>query len=356
MNIVLLDDERVSLAFLHSHVAKLGGHSPIAFSRPTEALEWCARNEPDLVIVDYLMPEMDGIAFAEHFRLLPEKAEIPMLMVTGARDAVVRHRALTSGINDFLNKPVDVIELGARLKNMLALRASQKHLEQRARELADEASKNARAALEIAARERETLMFLSLAAERRRPDTHEHCMRLSLYAQLIGQRMGLGAEDAEMLRLAAPLHDVGELRIPDRILLKPGMLTDGEWDVMKQHTVIGAEILNQSQSPILRTGAEIALSHHEKWDGSGYPYGLAGDAIPLFGRIVAVADVFDALTSAKPYRHAWDLDRALSMMKDGTGKHLAPDCMHAFFESIDEVLAIRAQHADNAAAPLGAAA
>jgi response regulator RpfG family c-di-GMP phosphodiesterase len=356
MNIVILDDERVSLALLKGHVGKLEGCRPVAFTRPTEALEWCARNEPDLVIVDYLMPQMNGIEFTQRFRQLPGTGEIPMLMVTGTRDRVLRHRALEMGINDFLTKPVDVIEIGARLKNMVALRASQKHLIQRAQQLADEAFKNGQAALEIAARERETLMCLSLAAERRQPETHEHFMRLSSYAQLIGLRMGLEPHDAELLRHAAPLHDVGKLGIPDHILLKRGKLTEAEWDVMRQHTVMGAEILGHGHSPILKAGAQIAISHHEKFDGTGYPYGLKGDAIPLFGRIVAVADVFDALTSAKPYKRAWDVDRALSVMKDSTGSQFAPDCMQAFLEGIDDVLEIKARHADKDVVELGVAA
>jgi putative two-component system response regulator len=356
MNIVILDDERVSLALLKGHVGKLEGCRPVAFTRPTEALEWCARNEPDLVIVDYLMPQMNGIEFTQRFRQLPGTGEIPMLMVTGTRDRVLRHRALEMGINDFLTKPVDVIEIGARLKNMVALRASQKHLIQRAQQLADEAFKNGQAALEIAARERETLMCLSLAAERRQPETHEHFMRLSSYAQLIGLRMGLEPHDAELLRHAAPLHDVGKLGIPDHILLKRGKLTETEWDVMRQHTVMGAEILGHGHSPILKAGAQIAISHHEKFDGTGYPHGLKGDAIPLFGRIVAVADVFDALTSAKPYKRAWDVDRALSVMKDSTGSQFAPDCMQAFLDGIDDVLEVKARHADKDATGLGVAA
>ncbi|MDB5862809.1 MAG: response regulator-like protein [Betaproteobacteria bacterium] len=356
MNIVILDDERISLALLKGHVAKLGGCRPITFMDPVEALDWCTLNEPDIVIVDYVMPQMNGIEFTQRFRRLTGKAEVPMLMVTGTRDRVVRHRALEMGINDFLTKPVDVIEIGARLKNMLALRTSQKNLEQRAQQLADEAFRNGQAALEIAARERETLLCLSLAAERRQPETHEHFVRLGNYAQLIGLRMGLTPQEAELLRLAAPLHDVGKLGIPDHILLKRGKLTEAEWEVMRQHTVMGAEILGQGESPILKAGARIAISHHENFDGSGYPYGLKGDAIPLFGRIVAVADVFDALTSAKPYKRAWDVDRALSVMKDSTGSQLAPDCMQAFLDVIDDVLAIKARHADKGAPALGAAA
>jgi putative two-component system response regulator len=356
MNIVIVDDERVSLALLRSLVAKIADARPVAFVRPSEALDWCALHEPDVVIVDYVMPEMDGIEFTQRFRALRGRSEIPMLMVTATRDRVLRHRALSIGINDFLTKPFDSIELTARLRNMLALRSSQKNLAERAQQLAREAAKNRQAAVDIAARERETLMCLCLAAERRQPETHEHFVRLALYSELIGLRMGISTEDAELLRLAAPLHDVGKLGIPDHILLKSGKLTEAEWETMRQHTVMGAEILGHSESPILRAGAEIAISHHENFDGSGYPYRLSGYSIPLFGRIVAVATVFDALTSTRPYKPAWEVSRALSIMKDSTGTQFSPDCMEAFFEVIDDVLEVKARLEDRPPATLGAAA
>ena len=356
MNIVMLDDERISLAVLKNHVGKIEGTQGFAFTHPSDALRWCGDNEADVVILDYHMHEMDGIEFAQRFRQLPGNQDVPILMVTGSTDIPLRHRALTSGIDDFLIKPVDVVELRARLKNMIALRASQKNLVQRAHQLAVEAFKSSQAALEVAAREREALLCLSLAAERRQPETHEHFVRLSLYAKIIGLHVGLSEPEAELLRLAAPLHDVGKMGIPDDILLKQGKLTTAEWEVMKQHTVMGAEILGQSQSPILKAGAQIAISHHEKFDGSGYPFGTKGDEIPLFGRIVAIADVFEALTSAKTYKPAWDVARALAVMKEGTGSQFSPECMDAFFAGMDEILVVKGQYADSETPLLGAAA
>jgi response regulator RpfG family c-di-GMP phosphodiesterase len=349
MNIVMLDDERISLAVLKNHVGKIEGTRAFPFTHPSDALAWCGTNEADVVIVDFLMHEMDGIEFVRCFRRLAGKADIPILMVTGSNDRALRHRALEAGISDFLTKPVDVIELRARLRNMIALRTSQKALVQRAQQLAIEAFSNAQAAAEIAARERETLLCLSLAAERRQPETHQHFVRLSLYSKLIAVALGLSDEQAELVRLAAPLHDVGKLGIPDEILLKRGKLTAAEWAVMRQHTVMGAEILGQGKSPILRAGAQIAISHHEKFDGTGYPYGLAGDAIPMFGRIVAIADVFDALTSAKPYKLAWNVPRALALVKDSAGTQFDPECVSAFFEGVDEVLDISARYPDDVA-------
>ena len=274
---------------------------------------------------------------------MPDKADTPLLMVTAAGDREIKHRALSLGINDFLNKPFDQVELQARARNMLALRSSQKKLANRALLLADEVAK---ATSEITAREHETLLCLGRAAEHRDPETHEHIIRMSNYSRLIAVRLGLAYEECELLLRAAPLHDIGKIGTPDHILLKPGKLTPEEFEIMKQHTVIGERILANSSSPILRAGAEIAFSHHEKFDGSGYPRGLKGHDIPLYGRIVAVADVFDALTSARPYKKAWDLDRACDLLRSSSGNHFDPMCIEAFFDVWGEVLTVKERYHD----------
>ena len=332
MNIVILDDDRTSLLLLKTYVGTLLGCQPVTFTRPAESLEWCTKHDPDLIIVDYLMPEMNGVEFTRKFRSIAGNSDVPVVMVTGSEERELRNRALATGINDFLTKPVDHIELTTRMRNMLALRASQKGLAERAELLAE--------------RERETLLCLGRAAQRRDPETHEHIVRMSYYSRLIAVEMGLSEADAELVLLASPLHDVGKLGVPDRILHKPGPLTPAEFEVMKQHTVIGAEILGQSNSPILQAGAEIALAHHERVDGSGYPKGLAGENIPLFGRIVAVADAFDALTSARPYKEAWTVDSAVAYIREHAGSHFDRICVEAFLGRMDEVKALRAQHPD----------
>jgi putative two-component system response regulator len=343
MDIVIVDDSPITIALLRKLVGRLPDCAARPFTSAAEGLAWCVANEPDLVIVDYMMPEMDGIEFARRFRALPGKADTPLLMVTAAEDRELRHRALSLGINDFLNKPFDQIELTARAKNMLALRASQKKLASRALLLADEVTKATR---EIAARERETLLCLGRAAEHRDPETHEHIMRMSHYSWLIGKRLGLSADECELLLLASPLHDIGKIGTPDQILLKPGRLTPEEFEIMKLHTVIGETILAHSASPILQAGARIAIAHHEKFDGSGYPRALKGNDIPLYGRIVAVADVFDALTSERPYKKAWDLDRATSLILESRGGHFDPQCVDAFFDVFDDVLGVKARYQD----------
>jgi putative two-component system response regulator len=344
MDIVIVDDAPITIALLKKLVSNLDGCRPVPFLRAAEGLAWCAANDPDLVIVDYMMPEIDGIEFARRFRALPGKLDTPLLMVTAAGDdRDLKHRALSLGINDFLNKPFDQLELQARARNMLALRASRQKLASRALLLADEVAK---ATSEIAAREQETLLCLGRAAEHRDPETHEHIVRMSNYSRLVAKQMGLPSDECDLLLLASPLHDIGKIGTPDHILLKPGKLTFEEFEIMKQHTVIGGKILSNSMSPILRMGAEIAITHHEKFDGSGYPHGLSGNAISIYGRIVAVADVFDALTSARPYKLAWENERAYQLLKDGSGKHFDPACVAAFFGIVDEVLEVKARYRD----------
>ena len=343
MHVLIIDDAPITLALLAKLLGNLQDCRPVSYTSAAEALSWCVANDPDLVIVDYMMPEMDGIQFTRRFRLLPGKSDTPVLMVTAVEERELRHRALTMGINDFLNKPFDHIELQARVCNMLALRASQKKVMNRSLLLADEVTK---ATSEIAARERETLMCLGRAAEYRDPETFEHIQRMSNYSYLIAQRLGLSAEESEKILLGAPLHDIGKIGTPDHILLKRGRLTPHEFESMKMHTLFGSRILSDSASPILQAGAQIAISHHEKFDGSGYPKGLKGKDIPLPGRIVALADVFDALTTERPYKVAWGLERACSLIVDSKGRHFDPDVVDAFFASFDDVLKVMARHED----------
>jgi len=343
MQIVIVDDSPIMIALLKKLVSALSPALPVAFTSAAAALEWCAANEPDLVLVDYLMPDLDGLQFAEHFRAIPGTAQTPLLMLTATSDRDLRRRALQLGINDFLNKPFDTIELQARVRNMLALRESQKKLANHALLLADEVAK---ATSEIVAREHETLLCLGRAAEHRDPETHEHILRMSNYSRLIAHELGLPARECELLVVASPLHDIGKIGTPDHNLLKPGRLTRAEFEIMKQHTVIGERILMNSVSPILRMGAQIAISHHERFDGTGYPNRLKGAQIPLCGRIVAVADVFDALTSPRPYKKAWSVERACELIRKTRGAHFDPVCVDAFLSVFEEILRIRAHHGD----------
>jgi putative two-component system response regulator len=226
---------------------------------------------------------------------------------------------------------------------MLAIRRSHLLLTDRAAMLAAEVRQ---ATAKIVAREREVIYRLSRAAEYRDPETGAHIMRMTHYSALIARRLGWDDEAVESILQAAPMHDIGKLGTPDYILLKPAHLTAGEFEIMKLHTVVGAEILKDSASPMLRMAAEIAVGHHEKFDGSGYPNGLVGEAIPLTARIVAVADVFDALTSTRPYKTGWETGRAVALLKSGRGRHFDPVCVDAFLADLDAILAIRDRFQD----------
>ncbi|MFZ6772141.1 HD domain-containing phosphohydrolase [Undibacterium sp. SXout7W] len=341
MNILIIDDDPTNLKFFSYLLKAIPDVEVICFERARDALQWSEVNEPDLVLVDYMMPEMDGLEFIASFREIPGKASIPLIMATADADNDVRYKALEMSANDFLTKPVNKFELRARVSNMLSLRQFQLEQVNRADWLAEEVRK-ATAAMVL--QEKEIIHRLSRASEYRDPETGAHILRMAHYSKMIAKNLGLSAKDQELILHAAPMHDVGKMGIPDQILLKPGRLTDEEMTIMKTHAAIGAEILDGSESVLLKAATEIALSHHEKYDGSGYPRGLKGDDIPLFGRIVAVADVFDALTSSRPYKPAWDIDRACDLIRDSSGTHFDPACVQAFFSTWDEVLQIRAKH------------
>lgn len=343
MEVLIVDDEQSNLS-LCSHMLKaIDDVMPVEIFSSVKALDWCKRNDPDLVLLDYMMPEMDGLQFLQAFRELPGKREIPVIMLTADIQTAVRNKALQMGVNDFLTKPVNIIELRARIMNLLALRKAQLQLAHRADWLAEEVKKSTQ---ELVARERDVIHRLSRAAEYRDPETGAHLLRMANYSRLIATNLNLSEAEQNLIQDAAPMHDIGKVGIPDSILLKPGRLTDDEMTIMRTHAQIGADILQGSASLLLQAAAKNALTHHEKYDGSGYPNGLQAEQIPLYGRIIAVADVFDALTSTRPYKQAWEIDRATALIRDGVGKHFDPVCVHAFFKDWDAVLDIRSQCPD----------
>jgi response regulator RpfG family c-di-GMP phosphodiesterase len=337
MNILIIDDDPVSVAVISDHVKRLEQCSVFPFASSAVALSWCETSDPDLVILDYLMPAPNGLEFIDLFRKLPGKGEIPLVMITADDARELRYLALDRGVNDFLCKPFDSVEFIARLRNMLSLRRKQKELAKRAQELDMEVRRTTASVLR---QERETIILLSRATELRDPETWAHLQRMSYYSRIIAENLGLGPHEAELIFNAAPLHDIGKVGIPDGILLKDDRLDEDEYRIIQRHTILGHEILKDSTSPILRTGAEIALTHHERFDGSGYPHGLNGESIPLSGRIAAVADVFDALTSVRSYKQSWGIEQAADEIRRLSGVHFAPCCVEAFLKGWSDVLAI----------------
>jgi len=342
VRIAIVDDSESVLTHLTQLVTSMiAEDAAVPFKDPQAALAWCFQNEVDLVIVDYVMPKINGLQFIEAFLANPARADIPVIMVTTSDTMEVRYRALQLGATDFLRKPVDKIEFLTRVRNLLSLSQHHKQTKTQAVFLAEEVQKATRAIVE---RERESILVLSRAAEFRDNETGAHLLRMSNYCQIIATRMGLSAEEVDLIFTAAPMHDIGKIGIPDHVLLKPGALAPEEREIMTTHAEIGWQILRNTQSPMLRMAATIARSHHEKWDGTGYPNRVSGLDIPLAGRITAVADVFDALTSVRPYKPAWPLEKALDFLRDNRGSHFDPACVDAFMVSLEEILAVAARY------------
>lgn len=338
MNVLIIDDNLTNVVLLKHLVGRVGGCTPVTFLESPQALDWSETNQADIVLVDYMMPDIDGLEFIRRFRAHPNNLDVPIVMITTADKKDIRYMALDEGATEFLSKPIDPPEFNARMRNLVGMRRSQMETRDRAAWLAVEVEKATRA---VVAREEELILRLSKAAEFRDPETGGHILRMAHYSRLIAEQLGLPADQCSDLYRAAPMHDIGKIGIPDGILLKPGRLDEDEFRVMMEHPRMGWEILNNSTSALIALGAEIALTHHEKWDGSGYPNHLTGLAIPLPGRIVAVADVFDALTSARPYKAAWPVERARALLEEQAGGHFDPDCVAAFLAVWDKVLEVK---------------
>lgn len=334
--ILVVDDNSTNLLLMSTLASQACGEKAKTFEDPLAALDWCDANTPDLVFVDYMMPGANGHEFIERFRLKPNCSAVPVVMVTALDEAAVRQKALLLGATEFISKPIDNSEFKLRAKNLLMLRRAMNGLEQRVRE--------ATQALEV--REAELMAAISQAAEFRDPETGAHTIRVGRYAHLTARALGIADPYLADILKAAPMHDLGKIGIPDAILLKPGKLDEREFAVMRTHPALGAKIAMRSGSPVMKLAAEISLNHHEKFDGSGYPRGLSGENIPISGRLVAIADVFDALTTARPYKEAWPVERAREWMLSQVGTHFCPKCAGAFFAHWDEVLAIMAEFPD----------
>jgi len=320
--LLLVDDEPANLQVLR-HV--LQEEYRLLFATDgVRALDIVRRQRPDLVLLDVMMPAMDGYAVCEAIKADPAIADIPVIFVSALGEAGHEARGFEAGAVDYITKPVSAAVVRARVRTHLSLARAE----------------------ELRATRLQIVQRLGRAAEYKDNETGMHVIRMSHYAQLLALAVGMGEAWAEDLLHAAPMHDVGKIGIPDAVLLKPGKLDAEEWAVMRRHPKIGAEIIGEHAGGVLCVARQIALTHHEKWDGSGYPEGLAGEAIPLAARIVAIADVFDALTTRRPYKAAWSMETAFCHLRSESGRHFDPALVEPFIALEPEIRAVRERWAE----------
>mgnify|MGYP000430383615 FL=1 len=318
--ILIVDDEPANLKVMRE---VLGNQYRMSFAKSgAAALALLEKEQPKLILLDIMMPDMNGFEVCEILKSTPALSHIPIIFVTALGDESDEFKGFELGAVDYITKPISPAIVRARVKTHLSL---------------VQAEQLKQAYVDLVHR-------LGRAAEYKDTDTGEHIARMSQYSKLLALEFGMGEQQAELLRQAAPMHDVGKIGIPDAILLKPGRLTPDEFDHMKQHAAIGAQILANSSSALLQLAHKLAIEHHEKWDGSGYPNGLKGEQISVEGRIVAIADVFDALTAKRPYKEAWGVEEALEHMQAQAGKHFDPHLINLFVNKLDAIIAIKSAH------------
>lgn len=363
--ILIVDDEELNIRIVSAYLRDAGYHDVMYTTDPVRVLSLIAAEQPDLVLLDIHMPQFSGLDVLRQIRAIEALAYLPVVVLTGATGDEVKMEALESGATDFLNKPVNCGELSARVRNILMAKGYQDALRNQSAilELAVH-----RRTLELEASHRALIGCLARAAEYRDDDTGHHVLRVGRYARLIGDELGFDARTAANLEDAAKLHDLGKIGVPDAILKKPARLTEEEYsqiqkhcsigkkiieplslaerEMLRQHVLYGAQILDVVDSPLLVMAKRIALTHHERWDGSGYPLGLSGEDIPIEGRIVAVADVFDALSSRRPYKPPYPIQKCFGMLEDGRGTHFDPRVLDAFLARREDVVRIQIEYAN----------
>ncbi len=341
---VLVIDDQTSNALLVAEI--LSGISAdidvVTFAQPLEAVRYAAENPLDLVITDFSMPELDGLGVIRQLKRMDHLFDLPIVVVTALDDMDVRYAALDAGAADFLTRPINHRECQARCRNLLKMRLFQlqnrRHaevLQQRVAEVSED----------LQQRNMEMLQRLAVVAEKRDSETGQHLLRMARYSMLLAREVGFSEAEVHVIGMAAPLHDIGKIGIPDEILLAPRRLSESELVVMRTHPVIGYEMLQGSTSESMKMSADIAHYHHERFDGSGYPTGLRGQDIPLSARIVAVADVWDALMSTRPYKKPWAEEAAVDLLRRGAGVQFDPRLVDAFLSTLDVLRAIRREAA-----------
>lgn len=342
-SILIIDDQPSNVKLLEK-LLRVGGYTNVVgVTSPQEGVDLYRVQGFDLVLLDIRMPGMSGFEVMARLKEIEGGSYIPVLVLTAQTDPETRFRALEVGAKDFLTKPFDRIEVLSRIRNLLEVRLLHNDVRDQNRLLEEKVRERTKELLDTRL---EVIRRLARASEFRDNETGLHIIRMSKYAELIARHAGLSSERCDMILNASPMHDVGKLGIPDHILKKPSKLEPDEWEVMKSHTLIGGALLAGSDMALLQIAQQIALTHHEKWDGSGYPAGLRGEDIPLEGRITAIADVFDALTSVRPYKQAWTTEAAVEEIRSQAGRHFDAELVGVFLRTLPEVVIIQAEFAE----------
>jgi putative two-component system response regulator len=342
-NILLVDDQIINIKLLEKMLRQAGYSSIFSTTDARDVQTLYFDNEIDLILLDIRMPHMDGFEVMGQLQAAIEDDYLPVLVVTAELTSQTREKALGTGAKDFITKPFDQSEVLQRIHNMLEVRLLHKQIRLQNETLEQQVRKRTE---QLEQSQLEIIKRLGRAAEYKDNETGNHILRMSHFAQTLAIAAGLSDEQANNILLAAPMHDIGKIGIPDNILLKPGKLDPEEWEIMKTHVTIGADLLDGTDVPLLIMARNIALTHHEKWDGTGYPQGLSGENIPIEGRICAICDVFDALTSQRPYKKAWPVEEAVAFLRGQKGKHFDPRLVDLFDQILQQILVYRAAHQD----------
>jgi putative two-component system response regulator len=357
--VMIVDDEPINVTVVRKFLQRSGYRHFDEITDATQAVAHIYANPPDVLLLDLMMPLVSGLDILEAIRADPALDRLPVLILTASCDTETKVEALNLGATDFLSKPVDPTELIPRVRNALLVKGREDALEELV----------AKRTAELERSRREVIHCLARAAEFRDNETGRHVIRVGKYAGILARQMGFNERDAQQIEVGATLHDIGKIGIPDSILLKPGKLDPEEFELMQKHSAygrkivsamdateyasfvghaeLGSTLLGDCTSPVLQLASRISLTHHERWDGTGYPLGLAGTDIPLEGRITAVADVFDALSSRRPYKAAFPFAKCVEILEEGRGKHFDPDVLNAFQAQREAIIRVQIDYADD---------
>ena len=342
-NILIVDDEPANILVLKKMLEIKGYSNIVTTLDPTQTLPLYLEHKSDLILLDINMPGMDGYAVMEQFSDELNQVLPPILVLTAQHSQEFRQRALDSGALDYVTKPFNAEELLSRVHNLLSVEMANKYMRLQNEILEQKVNQRTQ---ELHDTRLQVVRRLGLAAEYRDNETGLHIIRMSKMAVVIAKASGMDEEQCDLLLNAAPMHDIGKIGISDDVLLKPGKLNPEEWVTMQTHAQIGADILSGDDSELMEMAHDIAISHHEKWNGKGYPNNLKGEDIPLVGRITALADIFDALTSVRPYKKAWPIEDAVKLIKDESGQHFEPRLVDCMMENLEEIIQVKEKYAE----------